>query len=259
MKDPIRDCLRLTQADLLALIGGEYLALRIRNFYNHDLCALLAARITAFDGLRPFRYATHMARFGLSLGEIVGSEEELGAYLKAASDEVAGFRQLCAPFLSPIDMLRLVLDEAWTAGANIATIRQRKAFTGVARIVQEGGSTPPHQDRLVARHVDLSAFVAEQLAANVYLQTSSSGGELELWDLQLSAAEYQAIREPGKAGVTAHSLRPRDLSIAPDTGDLIIFRSTSLHAIQQAGGRPRVTCSSFIGYNSVEKPLVFYC
>ena len=259
MKQPIKDCYRLTQNDLLALIDGEHLALRVRNFYEPELCTRLTAKIMAFEGLRSFKYATHMERFGLSLGEIVGSEEQINAYLDAAGDEVTGFRQLCAPFLSPIDLLRVSLDEAWTAGANIGTIRGRKAFTGVARIVHEGGSTPPHQDRLIAPHVDLSAFVVEQLAVNVYLQTSTTGGQLELWDLCLNPAEYQAIREPGKAGVTAQSLKPCDLSIAPNAGDLIVFRSTRLHAIQRASGRPRVTCSSFIGYNNVDKPLVFYC
>lgn len=260
MADLVIECTQLNQDALLKLIGGECLALRVRNFYDAALCEQLAARIMGFDGLRSFKYATNMDRFGPSLAEVVGSEEALGEYLATAVDEVARFRQLCAPFLSPMDLLRLQLDEAWLAGANLARIGTSKAFTGVARILRDGGFTGPHQDALASPDVELSSFITEQLAANIYLQTSTHGGDLELWDLHLERAQYQAIRSPGgKVGITREKLRASDVCLKPEQGALILFRSTRLHSIQQASGRPRVTCSSFIGYHSVAEPLVFYC
>jgi hypothetical protein len=260
MEDLVIECTHLSQDALLKLIGGECLALRVSNFYDAALCEKLTARIMGFDGLRSFKYATNMDRFGPSLAEVVGSKEALGEYLATAVDEVAQFRRLCAPLLSPIDLLRLQLDEAWLAGANLARIGTRKAFTGVARILRNGGFTGPHQDALVSPDVELSSFIAEQLAANIYLQTSTHGGDLELWDLHLERAQYQAIRSPGgKVGITREQLRPSDICLKPEQGDLILFRSTRLHAIQESSGAPRVTCSSFIGYRSAVDPLVFYC
>ncbi|MNV37684.1 hypothetical protein D3C71_1292130 [compost metagenome] len=259
MRSLVIDSAQLSHDALLKLIDGECLALRVRNFFDPALCQQLTTRIMTYEGLRSFKYATNMDRFGPSLAEVAGSEDALGEYLATAVDEVAKFRRLCAPFLSPIDLLRLQLDEAWIAGANLATVSARKAFTGVARILRDGGFTGPHQDALASPHVDLSSFIAEQLAANIYLQTSTHGGQLELWDLHLEREEYQSIRSPGKVGITREKLRACDVALKPEQGDLILFRSTRLHAIREASGAPRVTCSSFIGYHSVNEPLVFYC
>ncbi|MFP5473569.1 MAG: 2OG-Fe(II) oxygenase [Gammaproteobacteria bacterium] len=260
MKSTLKECQDLCTADLLALIRGDFLALRISHFYPRAQCEQVAERVLDYPALRQFKLATRMERYGPSLGESAGSPVAMQAYQQAAAEEVGAFRALCSPYLTPIDKLRLALDEAWPAGAHLGVINGSKAFTGVVRIVNAGGSTEPHQDRLIAGDIDLSASIAEQLAANIYLRTSSKGGELEIWDLSLPRSAYQSIRAPGKAGVLRDQLPPSTLRIGPEQGDLILFRSTSMHAIVMTeGARQRIACATFIGYRSDQQPLVFYC
>lgn len=260
MKSTLKQRQDLCAEDLFGLIRGDYLALRIPYFYPLIQCEQIADRVVDYPALREFKLATKMQRYGPSLGESTGSPVAMHAYQKAAAKEVSELRALCAPYLTPIDKLRLALDEGWPAGAHLGVINGDKAFTGVVRIVNAGGSTEPHQDRLIAGDVDLSAGITEQLAANIYLRTSSMGGELEIWDLSMPRADYQSIRAPGKAGVLRERLPPSALRIRPEQGDLILFRSTSMHAIVGTEGeRQRIACATFIGYRSDKQPLVFYC
>ena len=112
-------------------------------------------------------------------------------------------RTLARPAVTPIDKLRLELDEQFPHGATVARFQGRKMLTGIARITRAAYSQivaeQPHFDALPEKYGVLDA----QLAANIYLAVPPKGGELEIW------TSRRCIRSPQSVPIGVPScLRP---------------------------------------------------
>ncbi|NBD31407.1 MAG: hypothetical protein GVY17_00140 [Cyanobacteria bacterium] len=105
---------------------------------------------------------------------------------------------------------------------------------------------------------DPHAFLYNQIAANIYLQTQPEGGELMLWDHKCNTqTEYDALRDGDSYALDATKLSAPAISIKPEAGDLILFESTRVHAVRPGKCCSRITMSTFIGYNK-NQPLQFF-
>jgi hypothetical protein len=168
-------------------------------------------------------------------------------------DALPGIRRLRAgafPHVSPIDRLRLELDELWPVGAHIASFDGRSMFVGIVRMMRPGSSASselhPHFDALPAAILPFDG----QFSANIFMAVPPSGGELEVWDVPPFS--------PG--GVLPDNWRPiagEPLTVRPERGDLILFNSRKPHAIRRFADGDRVSIQTFIGYRD-NRPLLLW-
>lgn len=249
----------LCKTDLLELIKGNIIALRIPNYFASELCDSISNKLLG-KRYEYYKYAKEIVgRIGLSFSETKNDNINLKKYYNNSISNIVAIRDAFSPYLSPIDKLRLDLQEVWQEGAILGNNKEhRKTFVGLCRIIEPNKEVLPHQDILKWDTDNKNKFtdILTQLAVNIYLKIPEKGGELELWDLELSQKKYQLLAK-GKYGIE-YSLLPEPTNIIkPLLGELILFNSQKIHSIRQ-GNTSRITMSCFIGYKSDNNPLVYW-
>lgn len=250
----------LTEQSILALVNGELDVIRVPNFFSVELCALFCERLIKSQLLAKHEGKTLADRVGQSFFFGYESEEIRQQYWANAQRLQREIRETCAPYLTPIDKLRLELDDVWPAGATLASLEGHKMFAGVVRFIGEGRSSEPHQDTMpwhMKQSTSAQAFVG-QLSANTYLQLPPKGGALQLWRLALSEQECAKLENKGSYGLDTSGLPKHDFEIFPETGELIIINTRRLHGVGECIGGTRISWSNFIGYAGADKPLSFW-
>jgi hypothetical protein len=255
--------------DLLNLLKGEILVLRIPNYYPLEEAEAISKKIVLQESLQRYHRAPDVGvkRTGVTFFETNGSFEMLERYYEEAPFLIAQLRQVCFPYLSPIDKLKLELTDIWLAGAYIENVHNRRMLAGIARAFEHGFELPPHQDILSRDILDspltarnLFQNLTTQLSSNIYLRTPEIGGELELWDLKPSWSQQQSIRDQEykyEGIIDRNNLPPAKIVIKPAVGELMLFDSGCIHAVCASSGS-RVSMSMFIGYRGQDKPLTYW-
>jgi hypothetical protein len=207
------------------------------------------------DGVKYLEYGVE--RLGVPFNSTYGKKldsPEKTLYYELASKGIRRVREKYAPHLSPIDKLRLELDELWPHGANVAAFEGRKMFVGIGRVMRAETSNiaefQPHFDAVPQALANLQA----QYAANIYLVMPEQGGELELWDappLSLDQLENEHVDHDWRSEL------PSSFLVAPRHGDLIIFNARRPHAIRSFPDGCRVTLQSFLGLTESQS-IVFW-
>lgn len=244
--------------DLVALAAGKLLVLQVRGFVSASLCATLADR--AIDhGYASYLNVPSVKRIGMAFYETEARPELVETYFSQARRHISDFRRACAPWISPIDELRCMLDELWPHGAMLQTLGRRKMFVGLSRRVDPGTTFLAHHDIFAqdAPGFEEASSLLSQLGANVYLQMPAVGGALMMWRRELPPAEFDALRGDDY-GLPVERLGPPDFAVTPEAGDLLIFNSRKLHAVSPGAGQSRLTVSCFIGYRGLSEPLTFW-
>jgi 2OG-Fe(II) oxygenase superfamily len=260
----------LVLADLMSLIQGKFLALRIPNYYPEKGAKEISQKLIEEETLEHYLRAPEIGvrRTGMTFFENNGNTEILEFYYEQAKTYVRKIRQVCFPYLSPIDMLRLNLSDIWLADVNIENIHGRRILAGIGRIVEDASKFHPHQNIFVQDIRD-SGLVPNpdyeeltiQLSSNIYLQMPKVGGELQIWDLKPSIVEQKAIWDAEykyEEIITRTSLPPATVIIKHKVGDLILFDSGRIHAVRSSKKELRVSMSMFIGYREEDKLLIFW-
>jgi hypothetical protein len=251
----------LREDDLYDLTEGRTLAIHVPGYYPPDYAQMLSHRLQSHELFGRYANAPDIGRVGMAYFETVNDPERRRRYYELAPGWIQALRDAYAPFQSPMDKLRLQLQEHWPCGANLENIEGRPMFVGLARVFGSGAGAHPHQDVLrrdAARGCARAGSLITQLAANIYLCPSAEGGELELWSWRLSDAEYEALQMPGSYGLDRARLPEPEAVLRPGAGDAILFDATRLHAVRPARGGPRVTVSCFIGYRGRDQPLTYW-
>jgi hypothetical protein len=171
---------------------------------------------------------------------------------------IHGLREIFYPHLSPVDHVRLLLQELWPCGANIQRLHGRSCFVGAFRVFRpEKSFFLPHHDRLEEESdaPEIQGLV-QQLVANIYLQVAGRGGDLQLWLREATPAENTSIRDV--EGLLLEKVESPRITIHPEAGDLTIFCSRQLHAVTPPIGTTRVGMAAFIGCYGPERPLTYW-
>ena len=184
-----------------------------------------------------------------------GGEAARDAYFADARALSSRFRSPVAPaMLTPIDKLRLELDDVWPDGANVAKDKRgRSHLAGAGRVMRPGGRW---RDGFL--HVDELDVLSEArglFSANVYLRMPPTGGALHIWNVNVrtrwdyyrnahTLSRLLVQDDAGQAHLRASF--PAPLVLAPDPGDLILICAQRPHAACGFDEGMRVSMQTFV-------------
>jgi hypothetical protein len=247
----------LNQEALTQLFNNTICVLRVPQYCATTVCEQLSTWFLNNEAITPYHYVMKQEqevksiyfgvdRVGSPFNSTYGDEKEKDKYYAAALLGISALRKASVPFLSPIDRLRLELDENWVQGANLASFENKKMFIGIGRVMKSELShlseLQPHWDSVPTQYVDLQG----QFSANIYLSTPNVGGELEIWDVEplpTSIIHKNDVNRDWRAEL------PPSISVKPETGDLLIFNTRRPHAIKCFDSGTRIATQFFIGIN----------
>jgi hypothetical protein len=221
---------------------------------------------------------------GMPLNIAVAQKQE-DLYYDMALTNTRLFREwsLEQQCLSPFDKLRLELDEIHPFGAilgretnppyrprNAGLVRVMKRNTAAVAAADNNNNNQEgliHCDDIGVHSISHGVF-----SANIYLQTSLVGGELDIWpvlfeteeDLYKNAFAIGLLTTQSGDEISQKILRQHILpveppiTIKPQSGDLILLNVQRPHAVKGPlhGPRLRLSAQTFITNNGEGKPLV---
>jgi hypothetical protein len=241
---------------VLALATGQRDVVWHRGFYGSEICEAVLPAIRKACDASDYSLTDDLQSLGTSMGEAELSAAHEEEYFSTAPQTRDSIRSnLFQPYLSPIDLIRLLADEAWPAGATIARQDSKQMLSGIVRRWVKGGQANPHIDQ---RELPILATLELQrrIAVNVYLATppAGQGGEIEFWDRIDSEAEYERMKR-SDYGIDRDQLGEPAMVIHPNPGDLVAFDAARLHGVRGVDGGERVTAACFLGVRDAEHPL----
>jgi hypothetical protein len=250
---------KLSSEDLIALMRGQLVAIRIGNYYDPTKCEELAEKLIGSPLYGKYVNAP-IGRVGQAYFECQADEESRKRYEESGVSWIRELRERAAPCLSPFDKFRLELDEAWAAGAYINSLNKRKMFGGLVRHFIENSQAEPHQDVLAWDAPESASItgIAGQLAWNTYLKVPSKGGELVIWDISFSRKEYEERKIPNSYGLRRERLPEPVAVLQPEVGEMILFNAGFAHAVEEIQEGSRVTWSCFAGYRGPHDPFLIW-
>ena len=254
---------------LQALFSHEAVAVHVRGFVGNVPAANLARVLLERDAVEatsswqvangrgmessdvravggiPFAVASHSAK---------SDPSKIDRYFNQSAEEIRWLRNACDG-LSPLDKLRLELDESWPGGSSLLKERAngRPYLPGIGRVMRgptQWGDGFCHVDDLAPLSPNEGLF-----SANTYLELPPVGGDLHIWpvsfknrwDFYRHAATLSLLTTPDEAGQRAlRQQLPPPIVLRPKQGDLVIICTQRPHAVQGFPIGSRVSLQSFI-------------
>ncbi|MDF1482493.1 2OG-Fe(II) oxygenase [Extensimonas sp. H3M7-6] len=240
------------------IVREDVFAICVRNFIDYETATSLARKILG-HGYHKYLNAPSIGRIGMAFYEAENQQDLMANYFESVFENINELRKRCAPYASPIDLLRCMLDEVWPAGAGLETLYGRKMYVGLSRVVTPGVTFLAHHDIFFKDAPDSfqARSLQAQMAANVYLSMPSKGGELQIWGQELSPGEFDEMRGESY-GIDPAVLGEPMVEVCPNVGDLILFNSRRMHAVTPGMDGIRLSLSCFVGYRGPAMPLSFW-
>lgn len=240
----------------------------VHNFCHPDVCADLTSyflhhkdvtwylndevegREVDGDGETMYR-SLGVKRVGPAFNTTYNDDEQRTAFKKYLQEKdvfMHDLRNFLGPRMSPIERVRLQLDELHANRCSVACVQGEKVFSGVCRITGADDSIPGEEPHIDA--VPQGIHLKNQFAANVYLSMpeAGSGGELRMWNTQPFSLEDAPFFNDKlyQVGTSDYS------SYEPVTGDLVLFCTRRPHAVGRFDKGARVSMQSFVGLTEDE-------
>ncbi len=250
----------LEASHVMSILDHSVDAVVVPNWFSAEACLAIAERVKKSRYYSAYPDYPTVGRLGQELFEC-SNEDDFARYQADALTLLRDMRGLVHPYISPVDRLRLELDDIWASGCNLKKLGDKKTFAGVVREYRETSFAEPHCDviawDILASHKSQTS-VTKQIAANVYLKTSDTGGELLLWDEWPTQSTYNQAHNAGGIGLDKKKIPPPKTEIVPKQGDLILFNSMRIHSVNEITKGVRMTWACFIGYSGSDAPLVVW-
>jgi hypothetical protein len=196
---------------------------------------------------------------GAVVGDAMSSPEHARQYFATAVPMARMIRdEIFGPLLSPIDRLRLDLDECWPFGSMVGRIDGQQMVAATLRWFISGDRMAPHIDRSNECLID-DLCKMRRLAANIYLQVPAegNGGEFEIWNFRPSADDFDD-KARSMGAFNRQQLGQPAWTIRPEAGDLIVFDTAFVHAARRVENGFRLTASCFIAVRGQDQPICMF-
>ena len=258
----------LDASQLDTMSRGEALAIHVRSFFDPAVAARVAGSLRAEHRelwhLGPYR--TDMSYlYGVPMQVAGKSAASLAAYYDDAVPTMRRIRALFAPNPSPIDKLRLELDELWPAGAMIHHDGGCKRIAGLLRAMRCEDLIEGRAAVDGACHIDDEGMGPRQCSALLYLQVPDTGGELSIWNIKpdprnakngLFALIAKKAFVQGAQEIIHEVLGPPSHVIRGQPGDLVIFDTARPHAVRGFATGSRLAIQTFVEMAQPKEPLL---
>ncbi|AHH97245.1 hypothetical protein KALB_3881 [Kutzneria albida DSM 43870] len=243
---------------IVSVAKKENFAVLVKGFCRPEVLQVAQEKLTAYRSRERSTTDGQFWRMGFPYSEIE-DEATRRRYHDEALSSIARLREMFAPYASPEDELRLLLDERWRAGAELMRVRGEKCFVGVCRFQGNNVDLVPHTDK-VERFLPAGyqSRLQAQLSTNIYVNIPEVGGELEMWDMEPAEEEYQRLVAGRSYGIERDKLPEPTAVIKPEPGDLALLNPRLIHAVRPSGDTTRITIGTFIGYLGEDEPLVYW-
>ncbi len=247
---------RFTRDHIRELLGGNLGAARVPGFFSDAQCAALAgclARIP-FDSYNATRVYPPIIRFGPSLNDSRHDGRLQQDYWAQADKSRllwtdAGFSP------DPLALCRKIFSDVWGEPVQAATIDGRAVYAGVLREINGGALVHYDDVNLEFPGGPFDSRITGQLAFNMYISTTASGGETVVWD-----RHWRSEDEPYRRGYgydEAVTGNARFLTVAPATGDALLFNPHNLHAVRPTQGGSRIAFAFFLGQTEDDRLVMW--
>ncbi len=263
MNPSVRMTNELVQQDLIDLLHGKILALRIPTFESESICKKWQEKLSLNGRLNRYSNALDVPvnRIGMTLFETENKPEKIIQYLKEGQKTRSTIRKIFGR-INPLEQIFKKLSSGWTSGYEIQKMAEKCMNPGIIRSFESSakGGLPPHVDSLLKDLPDSDEFsdMKVQLAANLYFDVSETGGELELWDYAPTSSELEELYTGDYDFIDKEKIPVNPCRLQPQKGELILFRSNCIHSVTNSQGGTRSAASCFIGYYDENKPLTVW-
>ncbi|XP_065661842.1 uncharacterized protein LOC100204208 isoform X2 [Hydra vulgaris] len=263
---------KLTHHNLESLIVKESIdAIVIPKYCSPSLCKVLSSymlnsQVERYDHeiyntetRKIEKIYAGVDRVGLPFNKVFSEMDNLKKikireeYYELAKKLMKNFREVCGDFISPIDRLRLELEDTFSEGARVGRFEGRQMLCGIGRVSDPAlslGGEQPHFDMLPEYIYPLD----KQFAANIYIKVPKQGGMLKIWGRKTYSRE-KIIELSLDKNIVKDEEEP--VEILPQEGDLIIFNTRRPHAVTRFNSDFRISLQTFIGYKTGE-PLFLW-
>ena len=253
----------LLQLDLLDLLCGEILALRIYPFTNISTCQIWQQNLRHNGTLSRYSNATDVPvnRIGMTLFETENKADKIQQYLNEGAKSQIEMQRIFGSD-NPLRQIMSGLDLCWSSGCEIQRYTQQPMNPGIIRSFEasKSGGLPPHVDSLLKDLPESQEFenLHCQLAANLYFDVSEKGGELEIWNFEPQLNELENLYTGSYDFIDKAKIPVAPVKLKPRKGELILFRSSCIHSVTSSEGGMRSAASCFIGYYGERSPLTVW-
>ena len=253
----------ISSSSIQDLCNGKIVAIWVKRFYETQFCEYATKKIEGSPQITSYPEIAGFYRLGSPYAQAFEDFKNknifstIESYFQNSLEQIEHIRSLFHPYYSPIDKLRLLLDEAWEPGATLKTVNKSKYFAGIVRIMNDSKTAlPPHVDRYIPLDSpDIKYKI--QLAANIYLNTPKKNGHLKLWQQSISKIDTSQRNKLAVCESQKYLPNPA-VSISPECGDLVIFNASLLHAVTGEMEGKRMALGLFIGMRAYNEPLEFW-